>query len=99
VCLPRWKDRVDSPAYRETQLSKKDGVKVLKAECPYEEMHRVDCLVNRNKIQFTHGAHCSLADVKHLYRHIQLNYLWPMIIELARYARKPHQVEEEAGRV
>jgi hypothetical protein len=94
VCLPRWKDRLNTPAYMEVQVDKRKGVKVVEAECPYRLIHDEKLLINQKKLQLLHGAHCSLADSKHLYRHIQLNHLWPMIIELAKYVSSPHKFEE-----
>jgi hypothetical protein len=60
VCLPRWKDRLSTPAYVEVQVDKRKGVKVVDAECPYELIHDEKLLINQKKIQLLHGPHCSL---------------------------------------
>jgi hypothetical protein len=36
--LPRWKDRVNSQAYLETQIAKEASVRVKDVECPYRRL-------------------------------------------------------------
>jgi hypothetical protein len=92
VCLPRWKDRINSPAYRETQVNKENGVQVGKVSCPYKRLHRKELLVDRSRIQLRDGGHCALGDVIHLHRHLQLNNMWSMVERLAEHAVFPHSL-------
>jgi hypothetical protein len=92
VCLPRWKDRINSPAYLETQVNKEAGVQVGKVSCPYKRLHRKELLADRSRIQLRDGGHCALSDVNHLHRHIQLNNMWSMVEGLAEHAVFPHSL-------
>jgi hypothetical protein len=40
--LPKWKDRINSQAYLETQIAKEASVRVKDVECPYTRLHKKD---------------------------------------------------------
>jgi hypothetical protein len=90
VKMPRWKDRVNSQAYLETQVAKEAGVRIESIECPYKKLHRKEFLVIKNKPQVKDGAHCALADIKHLYRHLQINQMWYLVDEVIKDMKVPH---------
>jgi hypothetical protein len=90
IKLPRWKDRVNSQSYLETQVAKEASVRVEAVECPYRKLHRKELLVLKNKPQVKDGPHCALADIKHLYRHMQINQLWYLVEEVVRNTKVPH---------
>jgi hypothetical protein len=93
VPLPKWTERVLTKAYLETQGAKPRVVKLLEAECPYRILHSAHLLRDRNAVQVKDGPHCSLIDCQHLYRHIEINFLWPMIKRLSVHAKLTHPVE------
>jgi hypothetical protein len=95
VSLPRWTERVLTKAYQEIQAYKPAVVRVLSAECPYKQLHRANLLSKKVRTAVTDGPHCSLLDCRHLYRHIELNHLWPMIKRLSTHSKMPHYLETE----
>jgi hypothetical protein len=101
VPLPRWSERVATKAYIETQVGKGTTVEVLKAVCPYEKLHKRSLLTKPQRIQVSDGPHCAISDCRHLYRHIELNFLWPMIRSLSVHAVMPHvnRVDEVDQRI
>jgi hypothetical protein len=90
IKMPRWKDRINSQSYLETQVAKEACVRVESVECPYRKLHRKELLVLKNKPQVKDGPHCALADIKHLYRHLQINQMWYLVDEIIKYVKVPH---------
>jgi hypothetical protein len=55
IKMPRWKDRINSQSYLETQVAKEACVRVESVECPYRKLHRKELLVLKNKPQVKDG--------------------------------------------
>ena len=98
VCLPKWKDRIHSQAYLETQVTKGPEIRIKSAVCPYRKLHRKELLKNTTDLPVQDGPHCSLSDVNNLYRHLQINNMWNLLSELRRYAGCPHKSEAKSSK-
>jgi hypothetical protein len=91
VPLPRWEYRIETQAYKETQLNKPHEYSVGNVMCPYKMLHKNANLKPTVKNSLKSGSHCALIDVHQLFLHLKYDNLWSMIKRLTDSAQIPHK--------
>ena len=91
VPLPRWEYRMETQAYKETQLNKPHEYFVGNVICPYKMLHKNENLKPNVKKSLEAGSHCALIDTHQLFLHLKYGNLWSMIKRLVDSAQIPHK--------
>ena len=91
VPLPRWEYRMETRAYKDTQLNKPHEYWVGDVMCPYKMLHRDENLKPNEKDSLRAGSHCALIDGHQLFLHLKYDNLWSLVKRLADSAQIPHK--------